>query len=32
MTTYRPGDGVATLLARADAEMYADKSRRAHAG
>jgi diguanylate cyclase (GGDEF)-like protein len=32
MTTYRPGDGVATLLARADAEMYADKSRRAAAG
>ena len=29
MTTYRPGDSVATLLARADAEMYADKSRRA---
>lgn len=29
MATYRPGDGVASLLARADAEMYADKARRA---
>jgi diguanylate cyclase (GGDEF)-like protein len=29
ITTYRPGDSVATLLARADAEMYADKARRA---
>ncbi len=29
ITTYRPGDGVASLIARADAEMYADKSRRA---
>ncbi len=29
ITTYRPGDGVASLLARADAEMYADKARRA---
>jgi diguanylate cyclase (GGDEF)-like protein len=29
LTTYRPGDSVATLLARADAEMYADKARRA---
>ncbi len=28
ITTYRPGDGVASLLARADAEMYADKARR----
>jgi diguanylate cyclase (GGDEF)-like protein len=28
ITTYRPGDSVATLLARADAEMYADKARR----
>ena len=28
MATYRPGDGVASLLARADAEMYADKTRR----
>lgn len=28
ITTYRPGDSVATLLARADAEMYADKTRR----
>ena len=29
MATYRPGDSVARLLARADAEMYADKARRA---
>jgi diguanylate cyclase (GGDEF)-like protein len=29
ITTYRPGDRVASLLARADAEMYADKTRRA---
>lgn len=29
ITTYRPGDGVASLIARADAEMYADKARRA---
>ena len=29
MATYRPGDGVASLIARADAEMYADKARRA---
>ena len=29
ITTYRAGDSVATLLARADAEMYADKARRA---
>ena len=28
MATYRPGDGVASLVARADAEMYADKARR----
>lgn len=28
MATYRPGDGVASLLARADAETYADKARR----
>ena len=28
ITTYRPGDSVATLLARADAEMYADKAAR----
>lgn len=28
ITTYRPGDSVASMLARADAEMYADKSRR----
>ncbi len=28
ITTYRAGDSVATLLARADAEMYADKARR----
>ena len=27
ITTYRAGDSVATLLARADAEMYADKAR-----
>lgn len=32
ITTYRPGDGVASLIARADAEMYADKTRRAVAG
>jgi diguanylate cyclase (GGDEF)-like protein len=31
MATYRPGDGVASLLARADAEMYADKARRTSA-
>jgi diguanylate cyclase (GGDEF)-like protein len=29
ITTYRPGDSVASLIARADAEMYADKARRA---
>ena len=29
ITTYRPGDGVASLIARADAEMYADKARSA---
>lgn len=29
ITTYRPGDSVASLLARADAEMYADKAGRA---
>ena len=29
ITTYRPGDGVASLIARADAEMFADKTRRA---
>lgn len=29
MTTYRPGDSVATLLARADDEMHADKATRA---
>jgi diguanylate cyclase (GGDEF)-like protein len=29
IATYRPGDSVASLLARADAEMYADKARRA---
>ena len=29
MATYRPGDGTASLVARADAEMYADKARRA---
>ena len=29
MTAYRPGDNVATLLARADAEMRADKATRA---
>lgn len=29
ITTYRPGDSVASMIARADAEMYADKSRRA---
>jgi diguanylate cyclase (GGDEF)-like protein len=28
ITTYRAGDSEATLLARADAEMYADKARR----
>jgi diguanylate cyclase (GGDEF)-like protein len=28
MATYRPGDSVASMLARADAEMYADKARR----
>jgi diguanylate cyclase (GGDEF)-like protein len=28
MATYRPGDGVASLLARADAETYADPARR----
>jgi diguanylate cyclase (GGDEF)-like protein len=28
MATYRPGDSVATMLSRADAEMYADKARR----
>ncbi len=28
ITTYRPGDQVASLLARADAEMFADKARR----
>ena len=28
ITTYRAGDSVATLLARADAEMYGDKTRR----
>ena len=27
ITAYRSGDSVATLLARADAEMYADKAR-----
>ncbi|MGZ4610530.1 MAG: diguanylate cyclase domain-containing protein [Actinomycetes bacterium] len=27
LATYRPGDSVATMLARADAEMYADKQR-----
>ena len=27
ITTYRPGDGVASLFARADAERYADKAR-----
>jgi diguanylate cyclase (GGDEF)-like protein len=31
ITTYRAGDSVATLLARADAEMYADKARRGSA-
>lgn len=29
ITTYRPGDSVASMIARADAEMYADKSRHA---
>lgn len=28
ITTYRPGDSVASLIARADAEMFADKARR----
>lgn len=28
ITTYRPGDSVASMLTRADAEMYADKARR----
>lgn len=28
MATYRPGDSVASMIARADAEMYADKARR----
>lgn len=28
IATYRPGDSVASLIARADAEMYADKARR----
>jgi diguanylate cyclase (GGDEF)-like protein len=28
MATYRPGDSVASLLSRADAEMFAEKSRR----
>lgn len=28
ITTFRPGDSVATLMARADAEMYADKALR----
>jgi diguanylate cyclase (GGDEF)-like protein len=28
IATYRPGDSVASLLARADAEMFADKSQR----
>jgi diguanylate cyclase (GGDEF)-like protein len=32
MTTYRPGDSVASLLSRADAEMYAEKARRRVAG
>jgi diguanylate cyclase (GGDEF)-like protein len=31
ITTYRPGDSVASLLARADAEMYADKANSRHA-
>jgi len=31
IATYRPGDGVASLVARADAEMYGDKARRAAA-
>lgn len=31
ITTYRPGDSVATLIARADAEMYADKALRSSA-
>jgi diguanylate cyclase (GGDEF)-like protein len=30
ITTYRPGDGVASLIARADAEMFADKARRSY--
>ena len=29
ITTYRPGDSVSSLIARADAEMFADKARRA---
>ncbi|HEX6918953.1 MAG TPA: GGDEF domain-containing protein [Actinomycetes bacterium] len=29
VATYRPGDGAASLLARADAEMYAEKAARA---
>jgi diguanylate cyclase (GGDEF)-like protein len=28
MATYRPGDSVASMIARADAEMFADKARR----
>ena len=28
IATYRPGDSVASLLSRADAEMYAEKTRR----
>lgn len=32
ITTYRPGDGVASLITRADAEMFADKARQAAAG
>jgi diguanylate cyclase (GGDEF)-like protein len=28
LSTYRPGDGVASMLARADAEMYLDKAAR----
>jgi hypothetical protein len=27
VATYRPGDSVASLLSRADAEMYAEKTR-----
>ena len=30
ITTYRPGDSVASMLARADAEMYAEKARLEH--